>query len=198
MTRSAEMVHREMLSLVPPGWVWPRGEASLFAALLKPAASVIAELEATASAMLEEIDPRTAELCIGDFERVLGADPCGRDPAIMTLPQRQALAHQRWTGRGGQSIAYYLELAARRGIEITIEETRASQVGAMECGDELVCTPEQFVWRVHVALTNPVIFTTGASTTGELLLAFDLSDIECDIRRAKPAHTEVVFVYEES
>jgi uncharacterized protein YmfQ (DUF2313 family) len=198
MSRSETIVHRELLSLLPPGWIWPRDEGSLLAALLKPLAGEIAALEATAEAMLEEIDPRTAVLCLPDFERVLGADPCGRDPSTLSLPRRQELAHQRWTARGGQSIAYFVDMAAKRGVSITIEEAHVSQAGAMQAGDEVVSSPEQFVWRVLLSLSNPIIFTAGASTAGELLYDFDLSDIECDIRRAKPAHTEVVFVYLES
>lgn len=198
MSRPETVVHRELMSLLPPGWIWPRDGGSLLGAVLQPLAGELAVLEATAEAMMDEIDPRTAVLCLDDFERVLGADPCGRDPSALSLPQRQELAHQRWTARGGQSIAYFVDMAAKRGVSITIEEAHVSQAGAMQAGDEVVSSPEQFIWRVLLALTNPVIFTAGASAAGELLYDFDLSDIECDIRRAKPAHTEVVFVYLES
>lgn len=196
MSRSETVVHRELLSLLPPGWVWPRDEGSLLAALLKPLAGEIAAVEAVAEAMIDEIDPRTAVLCLDDFERVLGPDPCGRDPSTLTIARRQELAHQRWTGRGGQSIPYFVGLAAKRGVAITIEEAHLLTAGD-EAGSELVNSPEQFVWRVPMTLTNPVVLTAGGEA-GELLYDFDLSDIECDIRRAKPAHTEVVFAYLES
>ncbi len=196
MSRSETTVHRELLSLLPPGWIWSRDEGSLLAALLKPLAGEIAAVEAVAEAMLDEVDPRTAVLCLDDFERVLGPDPCGRDPSTLTIARRQELAHQRWTGRGGQSIPYFVALAAKRGVAITIEEARILTAGD-EAGSELVNSPEQFVWRVPLTLTNPVVLTAGGEA-GELLYDFDLSDIECDIRRAKPAHTEVVFAYLES
>ncbi|MCX5497335.1 DUF2313 domain-containing protein [Kaistia dalseonensis] len=197
MSRSADTVHREMLSLLPPGWVWPRDEGSLFAALLKPAATLLAEVEATAEAMLDEVDPRTAVLCLPDFERVLGPDPCGRDPSTLRIAARQELAHQRWTARGGQSIAYFVGMAAKRGVTITIEEAHTSQADEMEAGDEIVNSPEEFVWRVLLTLTSPVEFEAD-SEAGELLYDFELSDIECDIRRAAPAHTDVVFAYLET
>jgi len=198
MSRSEQAVHQELLSLLPSGWVWPRGADSNIAAMLAPMAGEIAVLEATAQAMMEEVDPRTAVACLPDFERVLGADPCGRDPSSMSLPDRQRLAHQRWTARGGQSIPYYIALAAKHGVGITIEEAHTSQAGVLRAGDELVESPEQFVWVVKLALGTWEVFRAGESGGGDRLYDYDLSDIECDIRRAKPAHTEVVFRYLET
>lgn len=195
MSRSADIVHQEVLSLLPGGWIWPREPGSLLAAVLRPLAEEAAELEATAEAMLAQLDPRTATLCLTDFERVLGADPCGRDLATMTVPERQQLAHQRWTARGGQSIAYFTALAARRGIEIRIKEARPSQVGVLTAGAELVESREQFVWRVELLLGAWDYFRAGEHTAGELLYWFDLSDVDCDLRRLKPAHTELVTAY---
>jgi uncharacterized protein YmfQ (DUF2313 family) len=195
VSRSAEVAHREILSLIPEGWIWPRGETSGLAAVLKPLAGELAAIEATAEAMLDEVDPRTATLCLADFERVLGADPCGRDPQAFTIAERQQLAHQRWTARGGQSIAYFTELAAKRGFTIEIEEVHPSVCGRAVCGDELIRTPEQFVWTVKLPTTETVIAETGKSEAGNLLVEYRVADIECDIRRARPAHTEVIFRY---
>lgn len=197
MSRSADAVHLGMLAHLPPGWIWPRDTSSMIATLLRPVAEEIADIEATAEAMMAEVDPRSATLCIDDFERVLGPDPCGRDPADLELTARQSLTHQRWTARGGQSRAYFIELAARRGVEITIEEAHTSQAGGLRAGDELVNSPEQFVWIVSMALGSWQVFRAGQSGAGERLYDFDLADIECDIRRAKPAHTEVAFRYVE-
>lgn len=196
MSRSVAAVHTEMLSLLPGGWIWPRrADASLLAAMLEPMAEEIAELEATAEAMMDEVDPRTAYLCLGDFERVLGPDPCGRDTAAMTVAERQKLAHQRWTARGGQSIAYYTTLAARRGVTITIEESRVSRANVLRAGQRLVNHPEEYVWVVRLVLGAWRIFRAGQSVAGNRLYDFTLSDIECDIRRRAPAHTIVVFHY---
>ncbi|MDI4664724.1 DUF2313 domain-containing protein [Xanthobacter autotrophicus] len=195
MSRSADAIHREALGHLPPGWIWERNPDSVTGALLRPLAEALAVVEANAEAMMEEIDPRTAVLCLDDFERVLGPDPCGRDTTAMSIAQRQQLAHQRWTARGGQSIPYFVGLAAKRGVTIEIEECRPSQAGVFQAGEELVNTPEQFVWVVKLALGAWTIFRAGENVAGDLLYDFQLSDIECDIRRAKPAHTEVVFVY---
>lgn len=202
MSRSIDEVQDGILANAPTGWVWPHVAAgaseSLFEALFKPLASGLSALEATAEAMMEEIDPRTANLLLPDFERVLGPDPCGRDPSTMSLEQRRTLAHQRWTARGGASIPYFIGLAAKRGVAITISENRVSYAGELVAGEELVETPQQFIWTVNLALLGETLFAVDDGQAGDRLYDLILSDVECDIRRLKPAHTEVVFNYEEA
>lgn len=202
MSRSVDQVQDGLVAEAPRGWVWPHCAPaiapSLFGTLFKALAKGVSGVEATAEAMMQEIDPRTATLLLPDFERVLGPDPCGRDTSPMSLEQRRQLAHQRWTARGGASIAYFTALAAKRGVAITVTENRVSYAGEMVAGDELVEAPEQFVWTVNLALTGDTLFVAGEGQAGDRLYDIVLSDVECDIRRAKPAHTEVTFVYEDA
>lgn len=199
MSRSREDVQRDLVGLAPQGWVWPHSAQnapeSQFETLFKPLSQGIADIEALAEAMMAEIDPRTATLLLPDFERVLGPDPCGRDPSSMSLEQRRQLAHQRWTARGGASIPYFVALAAKRGVTIAIVENRTSQADAAVAGDELIESPEQFCWTVELALLGETVAKVDESQAGDLLLGIILSDVECDIRRAKPAHTEIAFRY---
>lgn len=200
MSRSPDQVQADLLTLAPQGWVWPHlaqnASESQFETLFKPLAKGIADIEATAEAMMEEIDPLTANLLLPDFERVLGPDPCGRDPSTLSLEQRRQLAHQRWTGRGGASIPYFIALAAKRGVAITISENRVSYAGEFVAGEELIEPPEQFIWTVNLALLGETLFEADGGQAGDRLYDIILSDVECDIRRAKPAHTEVAFNYE--
>lgn len=196
MSRSEDQVLDELLSLLPPGWVWRRDRDSVIAALLVPLAGGIADIEATAEAMLAEVDPRDANVCLPDFERVLGPDPCGRDTSLMSLADRRQLAHQRWTARGGASRQYFIDLAAKRGVAITISENLVTYAGEMECDAEIIEPPEQFIWTVHLGnLSEETLFEVDEGQAGDRLYDLTISDIECDIRRLKPAHTEVVFDY---
>lgn len=195
MSRSAETIQREGLSLYWPSDVIAPVPGGVIAAVVEAFAGLLADVEATAEAMVDEFDPRTAVLCLPDFERVLGADPCGRDVSTMNLPARQQFAHQRWTARGGQSIPYFVGLAAKRGVAITIEEVHLSEVDAVEVDFELVEPPEQFIWHVQIPLGSWTDFIVDESGADELLYDFTLADIECDIMRAAPAHTRVVFTY---
>lgn len=195
MSRSEDQVLDELLGHLPPGWIWRRDRDSLIAALLTPLAGDIAEIEQVAEDMLREVDPRLATVCLPDYERVLGPDPCGRDTSTMSLADRRQLAHQRWTGRGGASRAYFIGLAAKRGVAITISENRVSYAGEMVAGDELVDWPQQFIWTVHLTFTEESLFEAGDGQAGDRLYDLVISDIDCDIRRLKPAHTEVFFDY---
>lgn len=199
LARSFEAVQAGIVSLAPTGWVWPHcaqnAAPSLFETLFKPLAAGLWTIEVTAAAMMEEIDPRTATLLLPDFERVLGPDPCGRDPLTMSLAQRRQLAHQRWTARGGASIPYFVDLAAKRGATITIIENRVTVADIAQAGDELIESPEQFAWTIDLALLGEGVARVDEAQCGDLLLDIILSDVECDIRHAKPAHTEVAFRY---
>jgi uncharacterized protein YmfQ (DUF2313 family) len=194
-SRPAAAVAAEVRAHLPPGWIWPRVEGSTLTALLDPLVLGLAGHEQMAAEALMEVDPREASLCLVDYERVLGADPCGRDPGAMPLSERRLFAWQRWTARGGQSPAYYIDLAAKRGVAIAIREFRVSAAGVMAAGDELVPEGEQFTWEVHLPFSRGVVFTAGTSTSGELLYDIVLTGIECDLNRLKPAHTELAFVY---
>ncbi|GLK85677.1 YmfQ family protein [Ancylobacter defluvii] len=196
MSRPAEDAHTELLSQLPPGWIWPRaGDGSLIGAILAAPATLFAEIEAVAEAMMEQVDPRTATDTLGDFERVLGPDLCGRDVSALSVARRQQLAHQRWVARGGQSIAYYVAMAAARGVVITIEEVRLTRAGVARAGDRLTNHPSQFVWVVRLALGLWRRARAGRAVAGSRTYEIELSDIECDIRRAAPAHTDVFFTY---
>lgn len=196
MTRRDEDVRAEMVALLPDGWVWPkRQQDTLLAAVLEPMAGELARVEQMAAAMIDELDPRSASLCLIDYERVLGPDPCGRDTAEMALGDRRQLAHQRWTARGGASRQYFIDLAAKRGVTITIDENVATYAGELECDGELIDEPEQFIWTVNLNLLGETLFEVDDGQAGDPLYDLTLADIECDIRRLKPAHTEVAFNY---
>ena len=68
--------------------------------------------------------------------------------------------------------------------------TRPSGV-ALQAGDLAVGS-------VVTVVYDGTVFRAGESGGGDRVYDFELSDIECDIRRAKPAHTEVVFRYLET
>lgn len=197
MSRSADQVLAEMLALLPSGWAWPRDDRSLLAAVLRPMATGIAEVEAAAEAMMAEVDPRTAQAALVDFERLLGADPCGRDLTALPLPERRRVAHARYTARGGASRSYFAQLAADYGTPITITELVPSQIGRSAISDELVTGSEAFTWVVTLPLGEWTVAKVGESAVGDRLYDFKLSDLECEIGRRKPAHTDALFYYEE-
>ncbi|WP_338664984.1 putative phage tail protein [Pararoseomonas sp. SCSIO 73927] len=193
MSHTREDHHAQLQGLLPPGRAMASGEIG---ALLAPFASELAWTGERAAALLEELDPRTATEMLPDFERVLGPDPCGRDGLGLDMEGRRAIAHQRWTTRGGASIAFFVDLAAKLGVAITIEESEPTVCGEAECGDELTPEDEIFVWTVHLPLEREIEAECGVTECGDFLGEFAPNLVECVIRDLAPAHTTVVFSYE--
>lgn len=191
---SVAAVTARLISALPMGWAFGR-RGGVLDTVLAAIAAPVADAERSAAELMDELDPRLAVLLLPDFERVLGPDPCGRDLGDLTIDQRQRLAHQRWTARGGQSIPYFIGLAAALGVAIEIEEDWPSVAGGLEAGDELVAEGEQFTWAVRLELIGEWDFEAGGNVAGDPLGGLTLSDVECLFRRLKPAHTHVVFSY---
>lgn len=195
MSRTPDQVLDELRALLPGGWAWPDGPDSGIAALLAPHANALSRLEGAADALLEQTDPRAADELLPDYERVLGPDPAGRYAVWRALDERRRIAYQRWTGIGGQSIAFFVALAASLGVAISIAERQRSQCGRARCGQVLAPSPAQFVWIVTLPTARVVNARCGAARAGQSIGAFTASLIEGVIRWAQPSHTIVVFSY---
>jgi len=198
VARPPSTVLQSLFSKLPTGWAL-RYRDGVLGVILGAIAGAIADAESAAEAMMNETDPRLADKLLSDFERCLGPDPCGRDNDGLTSQQRRQLAFQRWTARGGQSIPYFVSVAAALGVTITIEEFWPSRAGVLRAGQRLRPEGCQFVWRVNVpGLITVTNFRTGTSRAHHRLGSFEISAIECVLRRYKPAHTQLVFKYGEA
>lgn len=101
-------------ALLPHGAAWPRDPDAVLTALLQAFADEFARVDVRVEDLFNEMDPRTTYELLEDFERVTGLpDPCV--PAEQTVNERRAALVTRLTGQGGQSIAYFLGLAAALG-----------------------------------------------------------------------------------
>lgn len=197
MARSQSTILASLIGKLPRGFaLGMRG--GVLDAVLDSIAKVLVQGEADAEKLMDEIDPRTANALLPDFERVLGPDPCGRDLGNQTVEQRQRRAYQRWIAKGGASIPYFVKMAASLGHTIEIEEFWPSKAGVLRSGQALIAEGEQFTWRVKLQLISEWIFRTGVNEAGQTLGGLEISDIECELRRLKPAHTQLVFSYLEN
>lgn len=196
MSRTSETIKQSLINKLPPGFSLSK-RGGVLDALYGGFASSFFDGEKAAEDILEEINPRLSNYFLEDFERVLGADPCGRDRGDQTIDQRQRYAHQRWTATGGQSIAYFTSIAKSLGFDIEIEEFWPSICGEFAMGNTLIPEGEQFVWRITLKLINQTYFIVGANRTFDRLSDFEISDLECVLRRLKPAHTTLIFSYQE-
>lgn len=194
MMRTIATVLVSLIGKLPNGWALGHRGGGVDA-VLGAIAGPIADVEAEAAALMDETDPRSAVNLLPDFERVLGPDPCGRDLNDRTLEQRQRQAHQRWTARGGQSIPYYLGIAEGLGETVEIEEFWPTKVGVLCAGMALIPEGEQFTYRIKLALISQWLFRASQNVAGDPLGGYGVNDVECELRRLKPAHTQLVFAY---
>lgn len=187
--------HAKLLALSPPGRAVPREEESRWGRTLAPLADELDRVAESAAALLPEADPGRAQALLPDYERVLGDDPCLGPSAALPFAVRQALAHQRWTVRGGATPAFFVALAAAVGVAITIAESQPFECGVAQCGDELIPEIGRFEWIVSLPATTLIEFEAGVAEAGSPLGDLIASPLECLIRRHAPAHTAVYFNY---
>lgn len=194
MSRSQASILQSLIGKLPRGFALGN-RGGVLDTILDAIAKLLVTSESDAEQLMAEIDPRTANALLPDFERVLGPDPCGRDLGNQSLQQRQRRAHQRWIAQGGASIPYFIKLAESLGHVIEIEEFWPSIAGGLQAGQALIAEGEQFTWRVKLQLISEWVFTAGVNQAGQPLGGVEISDIECELRRLKPAHTQLVFSY---
>ena len=188
-----------LASLAPRGMALPLDETSTWQRLLGALAEELARVDARGDDLLREADPRSALEMLSDWERVCGLpDECTGDVAT-TLQERRAAVVARLTGLGSQSLAYFQALVDVLGYTVTIEEFRPFICGRSRCGD-ILGGPHavRHTWRVAVDGPRVTWFRTGASQCGDHLATIqEAFDLECLLNRYKPAHTRLVFSYEE-
>ncbi len=178
--------------LLPPGAAWPREADATLTKLLQGLADGLTRAHNRTVNLIDESDPRVAVEMLPDFERVVGPDTCV-EGGLTTLAERQAYVHAKWISRGGQSRAFFTELAAALGYDITITEYRPFTCES-GCEDPLCDADWWFAWTVNAPETTIREFTCN-SGCDEPLRTWGNELLECAIGRAKPAHTVCHFAY---
>jgi uncharacterized protein YmfQ (DUF2313 family) len=187
----------QLQQLLPPGAAWPRDPDAVLTRVLDAEAEELARVDGRAADLLEEADPRTTLELLPDWERVTGLpDQCL--PAGTSLVERREAVVARLTGLGGQSVAFFMQLAAVFGYAVEIVELRPFIAGHSVCGAPLGGDHDiRHVWRVVVPDLRVVEFRAGASACGDRLGEIRRAEVlECLFQRLRPAHTRLVFQYQ--
>lgn len=197
MSRTADQVADALRQERPGGWAMPSDPDSFNAAHDRATAEEVARIEASAEAMLPEVDPREALNLLRDYERVLGPDPCGRDLLVLTDEQRRGLVYQRWTGAPTVCAGYFVAAGAALGITITVTEFPLTACGAAVCdpGAEMVPSPRHTEFLVTLPATNAWDAICGEAACGDALGGFTGNLMECVISRETPLYARAHFNY---
>lgn len=189
---SADEYREALAALLPRGRVWPRDPDAVLQELLSGFAPVYHRTHAAAVDLLVEAFPPTAVQMLPEWEATLGLPSAYGTPPTTTEGRQQAVV-AALTDTGGQSPAYFQQLAARLGFSITIDQFRAYNVNAS------VITPITddawaHTWRVNAPASIATTYTPSVDIVqavpgvGNPLLEFVLA-------RYKPAHTVCITSY---
>lgn len=165
--------------LLPPGALTQDPDSTLS----KLWAGVSTELQRgsqRADALLIEAQPSTTDLLLPDWEAEYDLpDACVT--IDQTERERVAALVGRVVGVGGQSLQYYIDLAASMGLPIDIVEEHPFEVGRDGVGMGIGDNSWAHTWSVTV---------TRSTSQAERQL------LECVFQRLKPAHTVPQFYYQ--
>lgn len=183
------MKHAELLGrLLPPG-AYDLNEPNL-AAELAAEGKALDEAQASADALLKEIDPRTASATLPDWERVLGLSAFS-----LSLEQRRVAAGAKYYLRGGNSRPYFIDLAARLGFpNVTITEYKRATCNG-NCNSALYSAADLFVWTMNVPAQGGYFSANCNSNCNSALGSWGYSTLESEVKKYKPSHTRVRFNY---
>jgi uncharacterized protein YmfQ (DUF2313 family) len=208
--RSAAAYADAFNQLLPTGPAWPRDPDHLLQQVVSGLSAIWGDqVEALAALLLtRESDPNHTVILLPDWERAWGLpDPCIAEP--LSLGERQIALVNKMTLLGAQSRAFFIAQAAAIGYTITIREWAPFMCGVSQCGDTTlfdddgsprweIGPPEiRFYWSVRVSALRLIWFRASSGQAGidPHLRIGAATDLECLIRRWKPAHTEVIFDY---
>lgn len=179
-----------LLAMLPPSTAVTREPDSVMGKFWEAVAAGLARCQAVVVSVVAQFDPRRATDALEDWERLLSCR------ASDDLLARQAAAFVAFNDVGGQSIAYFVGLAAKFGEVITITEFVPATC-QMDCNAPLTSDADAFVWRVNIphAAQNVTLLTCN-SACDAALQSYTPSAIESLFKTRKPAHTNVIFAYQ--
>lgn len=180
--------------LLPRGRIWHRGWGTAQAQYILTLMPTWVRLNNRASNLITDAFPCTTQELLPEWEDTLGLPDQCTGP-LPTIQQRQAAVCAKFTADGGQSIAYYEELAARLGYKVTIKQYAPFRAGKNRAGDPVYGAAWAYAWAVIGPLSTITYFRAGQSTAGEPLATWGNQLLECTIREYAPAHTVPIFEY---
>lgn len=188
---SAAAYLSQLQALLPQGLAWTREPDALLTRLLLAFAEEFTRCDARADQVISESDPRSVYDLLLDWERVARITPL--DGA--SIEQRRAALTAKLTGRGGQSGAYFIALAASLGFNgVTITEYQQMNCNG-DCEDALYSLADAFVWMLNIPALGGIYSGNCNSPCDSALGVWGYTALENEINDDKPAHTTALFNY---
>lgn len=207
-----ERYRQLLVSLLPKGRLWQPKDQPVFNDLLESAAQELCRVDDRRQQLLLEIDPRTTDEALDQWETFLGIpDEC--TPDGQTDDERRLQIVQKLTNIGGLSKTFYEFIGAQLGFPTVVVENRINFLaGRARAGDLLtnyfnrhfvagslagtrLAEPGwRFYFNVELPITASSHFVAG-SLAGTPLQSFSNELLECTFRKLKPANAGVTFTF---
>lgn len=189
------MKHGQLLAkLLPPRSYDQQG--AVLASELAAEGATLDRAQQSAGGVLASVTPFSAVDTLPDWERVCGLVP----QAGANRQQRLDAVLAKLRELGGLSIPYFKSLAKRLGYDIEIAEFEPFYLDR-SCLDRDILYVPDVVWVWQVSVTGGQVrafpFHLDLSSVDEALLSFSDAVIETYFEDLKPAHTFVLFDYQE-
>lgn len=185
--------HADVLKQLLPPVSYDPNDPILSAELEAEGKQLDAALQ-SADQLLAEMHPSTATVSLPDWERVYGLpDPCVT--IEQSIDQRRAALDSKANSHGGQSIEYFVGLAAKMSYPGAMVDEFPLATCNSDCNAELNSEDDGFVWRLNLPASTGVFQATCNSDCNSPLQSWGDEALECRIRKLRPAHTTVLFAY---
>lgn len=193
MVRLTADDYRQMLSaLAPPGRALPGEADSNWQRLLAGLADEFGRAHERSLELLTEMLPDQATELLPEWERTAGLpDPCVT--AEQSVDQRRRGLLRLLTGTGGQSATYFEALAASLGYDVVVSSYQPHTVGD-DVAHAINGAEWRWAWEVR-APDQTVTYHTVDGTVRDPLADWGNEQLECVIRRYRPAESTVIFAY---
>lgn len=170
------------------------GTAPVLSALLTAEANALGDSLGSGDRMYDSIWPETGS-ALDEWERVLGLpDTCVKNESL-AVRQRIAAVMAKLNGLGGQSKAFFIQLAASLGYSITITEFKPARAGIAVAGDAVNGAGWTSTWMINAEQVNVFVAKAGSAAAGEALAVWGNKLLECRMSAMQPAHTTLIFSY---
>ncbi|WP_311886738.1 MULTISPECIES: putative phage tail protein [unclassified Pseudomonas] len=197
VARTADEYRQQLRGLLPAGPAWDPDLVPEIDLVLSGVSVEFSRLDERAVDLLNEMDPASVNELVPDWESVMGLPDACLGPNA-AFEDRRLAVRRRLVEIGGQSRAYFLEIAISQGYPSpTITEHRAPRMGRSHFGSAHFGTwGAQFLWTLNTGSRQRIGRRFGASFWGERFGTNPGNALECLIRRSAPAHTVVRINYD--
>jgi len=192
VTSKAYLEH--LWSLMPRGSAWSRERISVLSNLLAAYAEGLADFDQSVSALLDDIRPDTTTDLLPEWEETLGLpDECS---ALQpTIELRRAAVLSKLISQANLNPKSYKAIGRLYGAEIKVHEldkARADAVPGIDTSDGRW----RFVWWITISTEADVREFNALSNAFTPLVSIErITELECRLQKAKPAHTRLFVGY---